>query len=127
VAGNFVNDDTLGSLEFATKLAGAKLIVVMGHTEYGAIKGACDGAQLGLLTATLANINPAVNAVAGNYTPRSSANAAFVEAVAEMNVKLTMQKLRDRSLVLGEMIDKGQIGPVGAMYNLTTGKVEFYE
>ncbi len=68
VAGNFVNDDILGSLEFATKLSGAKLIVVMGHTECGAIKGACDAAQLGLLTATLANINPAVTAVQGDYT-----------------------------------------------------------
>jgi carbonic anhydrase len=127
VAGNFVNDDTLGSLEFATRLSGAKLIVIMGHTDCGAIKGACDGAQLGLLTATLASINPAVNAVTGNDTPRSSANAAFVQAVSEMNVKLTMKKLRDRSNVLREMIDKGEIGLVGAMYELKTGKVEFYK
>jgi carbonic anhydrase len=127
VAGNFVNDDMLGSLEFATKLAGAKLIVVMGHTECGAVKGACDAAQLGLLTATLANINPAVRAVQGNYTPRSSKNAKFVQAVAEMNVQLTMQKLRDRSVVLREMIDKGEIGLVGAMYDVSTGKVVFYE
>jgi carbonic anhydrase len=127
VAGNFVNDDMLGSLEFATKLAGAKLIVVMGHTECGAVKGACDAAQLGLLTATLANINPAVRAVQGDYTPRSSKNAKFVQAVAEMNVQLTMQKLRDRSVVLREMIDKGEIGLVGAMYDVSTGKVMFYE
>ena len=100
VAGNFVNDDTLGSLEFASKLAGSKLIVVMGHTECGAVKGACDGAQLGLLTATLANINPAVNAVQGDYKPRSSKNPDFVQAVAEKNVHLTMQKLRDRSICL---------------------------
>jgi carbonic anhydrase len=127
VAGNFVNDDMLGSLEFATRLAGAKLIVVMGHTECGAVKGACDAAQLGLLTATLANINPAVRAVQGDYTPRSSQNAKFVQAVAEMNVQLTMQKLRDRSVVLREMIDKGEIGLVGAMYDVSTGKVVFYE
>jgi carbonic anhydrase len=127
VAGNFVNDDILGSLEFATKLAGAKLIVVMGHTECGAVKGACDAAQLGLLTATLANINPAVRAVQGDYTPRSSQNAKFVQAVAEMNVKLTMQALRDRSVVLREMIDKGEIGLVGAMYDVSNGKVVFYE
>ena len=127
VAGNFVNDDMLGSLEFATKLAGAKLIVVMGHTECGAVKGACDAAQLGLLTATLANINPAVRAVQGDYTPRTSQNAKFVQAVAEMNVQLTMQKLRDRSVVLREMIDKGEIGLVGAMYDVSTGKVTFNE
>lgn len=127
VAGNFVNDDTLGSLEFASKLAGSKLIVVMGHTECGAVKGACDGAQLGLLTATLANINPAVNAVQGDYKPRSSKNPDFVQAVAEKNVHLTMQKLRDRSIVLREMIDSGEIGLVGAMYDVATGQVTFYD
>ena len=127
VAGNFVNDDILGSLEFATKLAGAKLIVVMGHTDCGAVQGACDKAQLGLLTATLANINPAVNAVQGDYTPRTSKNDKFVQAVTEMNVKLTMQKLRDRSVLLQEMIDKGEIGLVGATYDVSTGNVTFYE
>ena len=127
VAGNFVNDDILGSLEFATRLAGAKLILVMGHTECGAVKGACDAAQLGLLTTTLASINPAVKAVQGDYTPRNSQNAEFVQAVAEMNVRLTMQKLRDRSVVLREMIDKGEIGLVGAMYNVNNGKVIFYD
>jgi carbonic anhydrase len=127
VAGNFVNDDILGSLEFATKLAGAKLIVIMGHTGCGAVEGACDKAQLGLLTATLANINPAVNAVQGDYTPRTSKNDKFVQAVTEMNVKLTMQKLRDRSIVLREMIDKGEIGLVGAMYDVSTGIVTFYK
>ena len=127
VAGNFVNDDILGSLEFATRLAGAKLIVVMGHTDCGAVKGACDAVQLGLLTATLANINPAVDAVQGNYTPRSSKNAKFVQAVTEMNVQLAMQKLRARSVVLREMIDKNEIGLVGAMYDVSSGKVKFYE
>ena len=127
LAGNFVNDDTLGSLEFASKLAGSKLIIVMGHTECGAVKGACDGAQLGLLTATLANINPAVNAVQGNYKPRSSKNPEFVQAVAEKNVHLTMQKLRDRSIVLREMIDSGEVGLVGAMYDVASGQVSFYD
>jgi carbonic anhydrase len=127
MAGNFVNDDMLGSLEFATKLSGAKLVVILGHTECGAIKGACDAAQLGLLTATLANINPAVKAVQGDYTPRNSANAGFVQAVAEMNVQLTMKKLLDRSVVLREMVDKGELGLVGAMYDVTTGTVMFYK
>ena len=127
MAGNFVNDDMLGSLEFATKLSGAKLVVILGHTECGAIKGACDAAQLGLLTATLANINPAIEAVQGDYTPRNSANAGFVQAAAEMNVQLTMKKLLDRSVVLREMVDKGELGLVGAMYDVTTGKVKFYK
>jgi len=127
VAGNFVNDDILGSLEFATKLAGAKLIVVMGHTDCGAVKGACDGAQLGLLTSTLANINPAVEAVKGDYTPRNSKNTKFVQAVTEMNVQLTMQKLRERSVVLREMLDKGEIAMIGAMYDVNTGQVAFWK
>ena len=126
VAGNFVNDDILGSLEFATKLAGAKLIVIMGHTGCGAVRGACDKAQLGLLTATLANINPAVAAVQGDYNPRNSENDKFVQAVAEKNVELTMQKLRTRSVVLRGLIDKGEVGLVGAMYNVRTGKVIFH-
>ena len=125
VAGNFVNDDILGSLEFAAKLAGSKIIVVMGHTECGAVMGACDGAQLGLLTTTLANINPAVQAEAGNYSPANSSNDKFVDAVAEENVRLNMQKLRDRSIVLREMIEKGEIALVGAMYDIDTGKVKF--
>jgi len=126
VAGNFVNDDILGSLEFATRLSGAKLIVIMGHTECGAIKGACDGAQLGLLTAALANINPAVAAVKDEFKPKSSKNSEFVQAVAEMNVRLTMQKLRERSVVLNEMLDNGEIAMVGAMYDVNTGQVIFY-
>ena len=125
VAGNFVNNDILGSLEFAAKLAGSKIIVVMGHTKCGAVKGACDGTQLGLLTATLANINPAVQAEAGNYSPANSSNDKFVDAVAEENVRLNMKKLRDRSVVLREMIDKGEIALVGAMYDIDTGKVKF--
>ena len=128
VAGNFVNDDILGSLEFATKVSGARIILVMGHTECGAIKGACDDVELGLLTATLANLNPAVTAASkGDYAPKDSTHAKFVQAVADMNVKLTMQKLRDRSLVLRAMIDKGEIALVGAMYDITTGKTTFYE
>ena len=127
VAGNFVNDDILGSLEFATKLAGAKLIVVVGHTECGAVKGACDAAELGLLSGTLSNIYPAVEAIEGNYTPRSSKNAKFVQAVAEKNVQLAMKYLRTRSVVLRRMIDENEIGLVGAMYDVSSGKVTFYE
>ncbi|MCZ6828241.1 MAG: carbonic anhydrase family protein [Gammaproteobacteria bacterium] len=125
VAGNYVTDDILGSLEFAAKLAGSKLILVMGHNECGAVKGACDGAQLGLLTTTLANINPAVRAEAGNYSPANASNDKFVQSVAEKNVALNIQKLLDRSLVLREMVDKGEIKVVGAMYDINTGKVRF--
>ena len=125
VAGNFVNDDTLGSLEFATKLAGAKLIVVMGHSECGAVKGACDGAQLGLLTTTLANINPAVRVESANFSPADSSNKKFVQAVAEKNVELNIQKLLDRSLVLREMEANGEIKVVGAMYDVHSGVVTF--
>ncbi len=126
VAGNFTNDDILGSFEFASTLAGSKLIVVMGHSECGAVKGACDAAQLGLLSTTLANINPAVTAVEG-HDPRSSKNAEFVHAVTDMNVRLTMKTLRDRSVVLRQMIDSGEIALVGAMYDISTGAVTFFE
>ena len=126
VAGNFTNDDILGSFEFASKLAGSKLIVVMGHTECGAVKGACDAAQIGLLSTTLASINPAVTAVEG-YNPRNSTNPEFVQAVSEMNVRLTMKTLRDRSVVLRQMIESGEIALVGAMYDINTGKVTFFE
>ena len=124
VAGNFTNDDILGSFEFASKLGGSKLIVVMGHTECGAVKGACDAAQIGLLSTTLASINPAVTAVEG-YNPRNSTNPEFVQAVSVMNVRLTMKTLRDRSVVLRQMIDNGEIDLVGAMYDVSTGEVTF--
>ncbi len=127
VAGNFVNDDILGSLELATKVMGARLIVILGHTSCGAIRGACDGEQLGLLTRTLANIGPAVEAVRGDYDPATSDNREFVQAVAEMNVKMTLRKARDRSLVLRAMLDDGAIRMVGAMYDVSTGKVAFHE
>ena len=126
VAGNFTNDDILGSFEFATKLAGSKVIVVMGHSECGAVKGACDAAQLGLLSTALASINPAVTAVEG-HNPRTSKNAEFVQAVSEMNVRLTMKKLRDRSVVLRQMVETGEIDLVGAMYDIRTGEVKFFE
>ncbi len=125
VAGNFVNDDILGSLEFACAVAGAKLIVVMGHTECGAVKGACDDVVLGNLTQTLANIKPAVAAVSGFDSDRSSKNAKFVQAVTDKNVVLTVERIRKRSSILRGMVDKGQIGLVGAMYDVHNGKVSF--
>jgi len=125
VAGNFVNDDMLGSLEFACAAAGAKLIVVVGHTECGAVKGACDDVILGNLTQTLANIKPAVAAVSGHESDRSSGSAAFVQAVADKNVMLTLDRIQERSPILRGMIDKGDIGLAGAMYDVHKGQVQF--
>lgn len=127
VAGNIVNEDILGSLEFASKVAGAKLIVVMGHSSCGAIKGACDDAKLGNLTGLIAKIKPAVAAVPNDGKDRSSKNYAFVEQVAERNVHMTVQMIRDKSPVLKEMEAKGEVMIVGAMYDVATGKVKFYD
>lgn len=126
IAGNFVNQDILGSLEFACKLAGSKLIVIMGHTACGAVKGACDHAELGNLTAMLENIKPALNEVkTGEGVDRSSKNIDFVNEVAVQNVHLTIARLKNDSSVLNEMIENGEIKVVGAMYDVSSGKVSF--
>jgi len=127
VAGNIVNEDILGSLEFASKVAGSKLIIVLGHTSCGAVKGACDNVQMGNLTGLLAKIMPAVAAVPNDGKDRSSKNYAFVEMVAEQNVRQNVQMIRDRSPILKEMEDKGEIKIVGAMYDVATGKVSWYD
>ena len=127
VAGNFVNTDILGSLEFATALAGAKIIVVLGHNQCGAIKGACDHVEMGNLTHTLSNIAPAVYSVEGFKGQRNSKNEAFVEAVAHANVELTVDNIIERSPVIKDLIDKGQLMVVGAMLDIATGKVTFLE
>jgi carbonic anhydrase len=125
VAGNIANDDILGSMEFACKAAGAKLVLVMGHTACGAIKGAIDKVQLGNLTGLLAKIRPAVEAT--QYTgERSATNYAFVDAVARKNVELTTADIRRRSPVLADLATSGAIKIVGAMYNLETGGIEFF-
>lgn len=125
VAGNFVNDDMLGSLEFACAAAGAKLVLVVGHTECGAVKGACDDVVLGNLTQTLANIKPAVAAVSGFESDRSSKNADFVQAVADKNVELTIERIRLRSPILRKMAEKGDIALAGAMYDVHTDRATF--
>jgi carbonic anhydrase len=127
VAGNVLNDDVLGSMEFACKLSGSKLIAVIGHSNCGAIKGAIDDAQLGNLTGLLAKIKPAEDAVPADVQPRTTKNYTFVDDVSEANVRLVMQQIRERSPVLKEMIDQGQIGLVGGMYDLKTGKVQFFD
>ncbi len=124
VAGNIANDDILGSLEFACKLAGAKVVRVMGHTACGAIKGAIDNAELGNLTGLLAKIKPAVEATAYSGE-RTAKNYAFVDLVAKKNVELTIAEIRKRSPVLAELESKGSIRIVGAMYDIATGAVKF--
>jgi len=126
VAGNFVNKDILGSLEFACKLAGSKLIVIMGHTSCGAVKGACDHAELGNLTGMLEKIKPAMaNVTTEDGVDRSSKNLDFVNKVAIENVNLTIANLKANSPVLHEMMGSGEIDVVGAMYDVATGKVSF--
>ncbi|MFV1448967.1 carbonic anhydrase family protein [Maribacter sp. HS] len=128
IAGNFVNEDILGSMEFGCKLAGTKLIVVLGHTSCGAIKGACDHARLGNLTALINKIEPAVDAVTepADESLRNSKNLEFVDKVAAKNVELTIENIRKQSPVLAEMEENGEIKIVGAMYDIASGAVEFY-
>ncbi len=127
IAGNFVNTDILGSMEFACKLAGTKVIVVLGHTSCGAVKGACDHAELGNLTSMLGNIAPAVDAVAepSDASLRNSGNIEFVNTVAEKNVQLTIDRIVAESEVLAEMKNNGEIEIVGAMYDVGSGAVSF--
>lgn len=124
IAGNFVNDDILGSLEFTTKLAGSKLIVVLGHSECGAVKGAVDNAKMGFLTGTLSNIRPAVQKVSTVDTA-SSKDKGLVQKVAEQNVKDMVARLHTRSEVLAELIKAGKLKVVGAMHDIATGKISW--
>ena len=129
IAGNFANEDILGSLEFACKVAGSKLVVVLGHRSCGAVKGACDGVELGNLTAMLGKLRPAVDAVTEPADPaeRTSGNGDFVQAVAECNVHQTVAAIRAQSEVLRELESAGGIAIVGAMYDIATGAVTFLE
>lgn len=128
IAGNFVNEDILGSMEFACKLAGTKLIVVLGHTSCGAIKGACDHAEMGNLTKLIEKITPAVNAVSEpqDENLRNSKNLEFVDTVSKKNVELTIERIHKESPILSEMEKNGEIMIVGAMYDINTGSVTFY-
>ena len=127
IAGNIVNEDILGSMEFACKVAGSKFIVVLGHTKCGAVKGACDHVRLGNLATLLAKLQPAVSCETQTTLNRDSSNAVFVENVAKINVEEAVGEIQAKSPILKEMIDKGEIGICGAMYNVETGLVEFYE
>jgi carbonic anhydrase len=129
IAGNIVNTDIIGSMEFACKVAGSKLIVVLGHTKCGAVKGACDHVEMGNLTELLSKIQPAIyeEKETSDTNLRNSGNHAFVENVSSINVKRSVKSIVERSSILEEMILNGEITIVGAMYNVETGQVEFYE
>ena len=126
IAGNVANTDILGSMEFACKVAGSKLIVVLGHSKCGAVKGACDHVEMGNLTELLSKLQPAVYEEQQTQGDRSSKNGQFVENVAEINVKRTVKSIIQRSYILEQMVENGEIGIIGAMYNIETGTVEFY-
>ena len=125
VAGNFENTDILGSMEFATKISGAKLILILGHEDCGAVKAAIDRAKLGNITEMLQNIQPAVDALAGYEGDKSSKNPEFVHLVAEKNIRLSIDDIRSRSAILKEMEDAGEIKIVGALYDMNSGQVDF--
>ncbi len=129
VAGNIVNEDMLGSIEYGCKVAGSKAVVVLGHTACGAVKGACDDVKLGNITPLLAKIKPAVKAVKTpeDQTERTSANKKFVNDVVYTNVRMTMDEMRANSQVLTEMEDGNEIVIVGAVYDVASGKVDFLD
>lgn len=127
IAGNIVNEDILGSMEFACKVAGAKAVVVLGHSKCGAVKGACDHVEMGNLTNLLSKLQPAVHAEKTITTDRSSANDDFVEKVASLNVKIAMHQIHEKSTILNDMIAQGEIALIGGMYDVETGLVDFYK
>jgi len=126
IAGNFINEDILSSMEFGCKAAGSKIIVVLGHTACGAVKGACDHVELGNLTAMLTKIQPAVEAEKTETENRTSSNSDFVEKVSLINVKKSVENILEKSPVLKEMVDNGEIGIVGATHDIATGVVTFH-
>lgn len=127
IAGNVINDDILGSMEFATKIANSKLIVVLGHSNCGAIKGACDHVQLGNLSTLLNKIEPSVYFERQTTGDRTSRNPAFVERVSAIQVHRSVEAVVERSVVIRQLVEAGEVGLVGAYYDVETGGVEFYE
>lgn len=127
IAGNILNEDILGSMEFGCKVAGAKIIVVLGHTKCGAVKGACDHVEMGNLTSLLTKIRPAVDDELETKENRTSSNPVFVENVSVINVKRTVKSIMERSPILKEMIESGQLGIVGGTHDISTGIVDFYK
>ncbi len=126
IAGNILNEDIIGSAEFACKIAGAKLIMVLGHTGCGAIQGACSGIKMGNLTNLLAKINPAMEAAKSTIENIDINDPEFISNVTSLNVKIAMQEITQRSPILKEMYDKKEIAIIGGLYDVSTGIVEFY-
>ncbi|MBI1395340.1 MAG: carbonic anhydrase [Betaproteobacteria bacterium] len=127
VAGNVVNRDIIGSLEYGSKVAGARVIVIMGHTHCGAVKGICDNVKMGNLTDLLEKLRPAMDSVPEDGTPRNSKNASFVDRVAEANVHRQVRQLLSDSPVLRGLVSEGKLMVVGAMLDVETGRVTFFE
>lgn len=129
VAGYVVNEDILGSMEFATKVAGTKVIVVLGHTQCGAVKGACDNVQLGNLSTLLNKIQPSVyhERTVTDETQRNSKNGDFVERVARIQVRRSVNAIVERSSVIRELLEAGTVGLIGAKHDLESGEVTFYD
>lgn len=126
IAGNILNEDILGSMEFATKVVGTKIIVVLGHTKCGAIVGACNRVEMGNLTALLKKVQPAIDAEKETHENRAGSNVKFVNNVTTLNVRLTIERIRKESSVIAELEQEGKIKIVGGMYDVYTGKVEFF-
>lgn len=129
IAGNVINTDILGSMEFACQVAGSKLIVVLGHTSCGAVKGACDHVEMGNLTELLAKVQPAVYQERSVEDPalRNSTNPDFVEKVARLNVHRSVKAVIERSFILEQLVEQQRIGVIGGIHNLETGRVDFFE
>lgn len=127
VAGNIVNEDILGSMEFATKLAGTKVIVVLGHSKCGAITGACNHVEIGNLTTLLNKIHPAIDMEQETIENRNGSNAVFVNNVTELNIHLTIDRIRRESPIIADLEHNGIIKIVGGLYDVENGKVKFFE
>lgn len=125
IAGNILNEDILGSMEFSCKVAGAKVIMVLGHTKCGAVKGACNGVKLGNLTVLLDKLAPAIDQETSVSENRNASNMNFVDKVATINVHLTIEQILAKSPIIKEMIDQGEIDIIGGMYDVETGTVDF--
>ena len=127
IAGNVINEDILGSMEFACKVAGSKFILVLGHSKCGAVKGACDQLRMGHLSTLLSKITPAIIEETNTKENRTSDNPTFVENVGRINVKRNVQEILNRSGIIRKMVKEGKIGIAGAMYDVASGTVEFYD
>ncbi|GEO05774.1 carbonic anhydrase [Adhaeribacter aerolatus] len=127
IAGNVLNEDILGSMEFGSRVVGTKIVMVLGHTKCGAIVGACNNVQLGSLTQLLDKVKPAIAQETVTQNERTGKNSEFVNNVTEINVHLTIQRIKDESPIIVDLLQEGKIKIVGGVYDVDTGKVDFFE